>query len=646
MDVTSFTGMNKVKDPQLWNGFRRSIKAADKQRRHTAKCCKCNASFLGTRANLLMHRSKCTPASVFQILQAHSSDPLVIATPSPPAMDKQREVDEMLAKALVIGDIPFRLLDNKMFLKWQAALVDMGASGVLHRPLSASRLRGETLVHMATAIDDRQCRMIEEHEHWCVSLAKWKDDGAGLSYCAVMLRDQKRTLHLDNLELDDVNRRTLKQVVGNYSARIKAIVSDSPDTMQQMREDLAAEQFDSVLQLGCTRHVIESICQSLFTRHAMKPTISKLARLAAFFTASDNDWSCHLTDWASHHNVGPLAASPVERRWSSCVQLCASVAAYEAGFVEAVQLFRHGLLGLEMPEDVVAIVEDGATFRDAHFLVTITKALAEAIECVERDSAHLGDVLVALLSAQRYLDEIRDQVDVSPAHHQSWFAQVEYSLNVHTKSLHGIHTVALFLRPPYRRMCVSKIAVSALVLELAQKWNFSEFEAVQLYDSEIPAYFNNSGAHHCGEQDPIKYWGALRQVSPCLAKLAEIVFAIVPVSVSVGPLKRSELGRSKNKNMGRSRISQNIAKIKLDYFNKRESPPPSPEGGWSYAALEDLVEASDVDDDADDHVPTNTFIKDSFNYDDPLFDSADLDTSAEPPLPKRAKWSVKDIIRD
>lgn len=61
-DVSSFTGSNKVKDPELWSGFRRSIKAADNQRRHSAKCNECGAKFLGIRGNLLTHRSKCVAA--------------------------------------------------------------------------------------------------------------------------------------------------------------------------------------------------------------------------------------------------------------------------------------------------------------------------------------------------------------------------------------------------------------------------------------------------------------------------------------------------------------------------------------------------------------------------------------------------------
>lgn len=228
-----------------------------------------------------------------------------------------------------------------------------------------------------------------------------------------------------------------------------------------------------------------------------------------------------------------------------------------------------------------------------------------------------------------------------------------------------IYIVALFLNPPYRENGTSKIYslldVSRMILELAHRWDFTEYEATQIYNTDIKAYSNNVRPHSSTEHDPIKYWKAITRECPCLSKLALIVFSLIPSSASVESLF-SKLNAAKLK--ARNRLSKQtlsiIGRIKLDHYNnsmKRKENGQQPQlAGWSFDQLTDLVERESIEDDPEDLYENETeaietpnvntkkafSISDTFNYYLDLYSKNALD---KPINQTKVKWTVKDITK-
>lgn len=176
------------------------------------------------------------------------------------------------------------------------------------------------------------------------------------------------------------------------------------------------------------------------------------------------------------------------------------------------------------------MIEDLATFRDAKFLVQITKLLAEAdaIALLESHSAHLGNVLETLFNIQKYYDQIREKSRFFPPKYQFLFALAEKSVNVRAEEIDlPIYVVALFVCPKYRKICVSKKYsienISKFVLELACKGGFTEFEANQLDENEIKAYYYNWAPHHNKDRDP-KTTGASLSVNHRAWRNLQVLF--------------------------------------------------------------------------------------------------------------------------
>ena len=111
-EVSWFLGRARVKNPYEWRGFLRSTVPIDNQRRHNAKCMKCGIIIIGTTANIARHRSKCQPQDDQNTAEAEQVQPPTdtprIDTIFTPLTAAQEQLDEVLTKSFVTGDVPFR----------------------------------------------------------------------------------------------------------------------------------------------------------------------------------------------------------------------------------------------------------------------------------------------------------------------------------------------------------------------------------------------------------------------------------------------------------------------------------------------------------------------------------------------------------
>lgn len=475
-------------------------------------------------------------------------------------------------------------------------------AGKTYRQLTDTRLRREVIGRLDGRAITEQQKIIQQHHNWTVSLDGW-EDCTHISYYAVLLVDNKRALYLDNLELDhkrhtaDIIREELKKVLTPYLSRVKAIVTDSPTTMNKMRNELHKD-LPHIVVIRCVLHVINLISKDVYSSPTIKPLVKKLTTVASFFSSSQY-WRTELSKWGQENRAGPFVSSFVEVRWYSFIKMCMSVMAFQKGFEEMHTMYQGGV-GTVIPSKVADLIADSSLFRDCEYIIQITKPLADAIAVLESRSAHLGDVWPTIFKLQKYFDDQLDNFRFYPIIYQRTLKTAIGSLNKRASDFNiPIYVVALFLCPGYRHIAISKEhnlkKLQKMILELCNDWEFSQYEATQLYNVEIIAYSNNMHPHHSTEHDPIKYWESIQNDCPCLAKFARIIFDLVPSSASIESLF-SMLKAAKPKeraNMSKDTLCC-LGRIKLDHYNSEKESESDLSNvqfdGWSFVNLIDLVD--------------------------------------------------------
>lgn len=98
-----------------WEGFKKSTEAVDKKRRYNAKCKWCYIVILGLPDKLKAHKLICKkmPEIIAAQIEVDLNEPgpskiRKISTLFPKVIIDQENADETLAKAIILGDIPFR----------------------------------------------------------------------------------------------------------------------------------------------------------------------------------------------------------------------------------------------------------------------------------------------------------------------------------------------------------------------------------------------------------------------------------------------------------------------------------------------------------------------------------------------------------
>lgn len=106
-----FSGARSVS--RNWEGFKKSLQAVDKKRRYNALCKSCGKVFLGVSENLKDHKKVCSemPPHIASVIEENGPGPSKVAkitTAFKKVETTQEDLDELMAKAIISGDVPFR----------------------------------------------------------------------------------------------------------------------------------------------------------------------------------------------------------------------------------------------------------------------------------------------------------------------------------------------------------------------------------------------------------------------------------------------------------------------------------------------------------------------------------------------------------
>lgn len=154
--------------------------------------------------------------------------------------------------------VSYRFLDNPYFIEWQQKIADCARSGVNLKRLSDSRFRKNVLPNLSDKVLLKQKQDFNDFDYWTVSIDEWKDCSRQ-SYYAVMLVNNSSQIYLGNITPPRGNsdniRLGIKDIILPYIGKIRAIVTDSPNVMVKMRNDLHKE-LTEIIPIRCPLYAI------------------------------------------------------------------------------------------------------------------------------------------------------------------------------------------------------------------------------------------------------------------------------------------------------------------------------------------------------------------------------------------------------
>lgn len=256
---------------QRWTGFLMSDLRRDSSNRRQAKCTHCLLVFdNGKPAELFKHVinscKKITPKAkssyILQVPQCSKDDsakqvqpetstttapPIVVNIPSSQSMHhfsgfskpKTDELHEVLLKALITGNIPFRFLHNHYFRLYQ----EMLARATYQLP-TRQKMTSTILPYLHANYQLQAAQVFKKETSLTLSLDGWTDCSRNSVYAVMLLRGTAIKFYLYNLDLH-ATRHTANNVLDSTNATfcrqgvdwatVCAVVTDSPAIMVKFR---------------------------------------------------------------------------------------------------------------------------------------------------------------------------------------------------------------------------------------------------------------------------------------------------------------------------------------------------------------------------------------------------------------------------
>lgn len=476
------------------------------------------------------------------------------------------------------NEFTHRFLDNKFFVEWQNKIAECARSGISTKRLSDSRFRKNILPKMTEKVNEKQKKAIEEKDNWTVSVDEWKDCSK-ISYYAVMLVSSESQIYIGNAPVDrgtsDNIRFGVIDIIQPYLSKIRALVTDSPNVMVKMRNDLQKD-IRSVIPIRCPLHAINLITQDIANSAKIKPITDNMSRLVAYFMNS-GFWAKKLREWGTSQGITTFLKLKMDTRWYTFTSMCHSVEIFKHGF--------HTMLALSMeqgnpdlPDDIKEII-DSSIFEDAPFLYKLTKPLMTSIGVLETNTTHLGLIWSEFINIHKSITAHHDtQINNRlPELYKNTISLLQIRFNKRAKLFDmPIYVVALYLCPQYRFITVSgkynTLDLTKMVLQLAIAWQFTENEAVEMATG-LKLYNQNLEPHYGWESDPKIYWKTITS-QPALSKFAEIVFSIYASSAKVERLfstmactktkRRNKLSKDTVSDLGKLKMDLRVDKVRPD----------------------------------------------------------------------------------
>ncbi len=179
---------------------------------------------------------------------------------------EQQNIDRYLLRAIIMNGISFRTVNNHFFIE---LIKKIHPSYDLP---GRKKLAGEVLTQEVLYVENKNESLLAEAAHLTLNIDGWSDRCRRSLYEYNVITDNRKAIVLSLVDISSYNHTAdflvnklesvLARINTNISitSKIRAIVTDNPNTMQKMREVFISKpENQHIVTLRCFAHAINLI---------------------------------------------------------------------------------------------------------------------------------------------------------------------------------------------------------------------------------------------------------------------------------------------------------------------------------------------------------------------------------------------------
>ncbi|MBW0509501.1 hypothetical protein O181_049216 [Austropuccinia psidii MF-1] len=368
----------------------------------------------------------------------------------PISKEKKSHFNELLLKALITSNIPFRFVENPFFKQFQEELVQSPFN-----LLNQFEISNKILPQMHAKHELSLMRELNNQDNLTLSLDRWTDISGNSIYAMLLLCGQYFKRFVEILDLNCIQHtsnnilKAIKQVIKDKNilpGKISAVVTDSPSVMVKF--------------------------QNMVSHPSIANTVKNNQSLVNFFSLSIF-WREQLHLWAKANDVQHGLSSFCETRLYSMGKVCLGVQQHEEGFKKCLSMSNNPSVDTPtITNSVVNIIQNCDHFTSNQVLVSLLKPVVDSLAQVEQGKNFLSDIWKELIAI--YLETKSINV------YQQYEPFKKHCINILHQRARAINNVlylvAFFVHPLYCKIAVSRKHsldnITMMILQLAKDWKF------------------------------------------------------------------------------------------------------------------------------------------------------------------------------
>ncbi|KAH9825009.1 hypothetical protein DFH28DRAFT_1117164 [Melampsora americana] len=375
--------------------------------------------------------------------------------------DKMDEIHKDLCLALIIGRVPFSLLENEYFVRFQKQLSICPIT-----PISRYVMMNRILptVHAKCVRDMR--KDLASQSGLTISLDGWSDICHNIRHTSDnILSSLNATLELTEIKWDQI-------------AAIRIIKEAHPH----------------VFGILCSLHFFNLIAKDFIEHKDMKVVVDNNKDIVRHFTVSHH-WTEHLESWRKKEGVTHNIQSSCDSRWYTFTKVCISVDAHENGFLKCVEMAENPLLDTpSIPKKISQLVQTRDHFTANKALVLFLQPVVDSLGRLELATTTVGDIWKEICTLYTIIKDINLSTWPGYAAYKAFCLNI---LNTRSRQYNEpIFIVGFFLTPSCRQVAVSGTypinTVQKMIVKIAYFWGYSEADSI-LIAKQAGLYLKGEG---------------------------------------------------------------------------------------------------------------------------------------------------------
>ncbi|CAF2133421.1 unnamed protein product [Rotaria magnacalcarata] len=487
------------------------------------------------------------------------------------------------------------------------------------------KLAHEILTQEVVNVDNQNESLLVEAAHLTLNIDGWSDRCHRSLYEYNVITDNRKAIILSLIDISKsshtaeylVNRLEIvlarASISVNMISKIRAIVTDNPNTMQKMRQLFVSKPNNQhIIELRCFAHAVNLMTGDVIQHVYAKNIINKVTTITSFCNRS-HAFKANLKEEAGRMKIKKETLDTIViTRWSSVAESLNSFILLRAP-LEVLVVADKSIA----PIKIISIINSRCFFKDVENLYKIMKPLAYAMKIIQSSSITLADCYLILSYLQLAANEFVAQTET-----RTFGRFVNKVINIRLKEFENdLYLSAYYLHPKYRgggMLTDGRSAVYRYIAEYSKKIG-NNLLMTKNVNGALQRFEIRSGPYslnYTEDDTPSTWWSMINDNTHknSLSNIALRLFSITPHSVMPERLfSILDWQHTKHRNRLSPFTLEAIAKIHTFYTNESHNIDEGVDTGYLEDALDSMNDSragvNVVDEGNNSSLDANDFIR-------------------------------------